>query len=396
MSYLPKPTEPLRILTIDGGGLQGVSPLLILNRLLVSIADGSEDPIKKPRPCDVFDVIAGYGAGGWLALLLGRFRMDVVDALTEWHNLISHITPSSKAEQLRMRMMEHTYFDTERLVEHVDKLADLYKTGKHMFSAPTDDLRCKHVFVSAPKMDLKDKHHGHNGYYLFRTYECPANAIVLDGPPDPCKYKISHAFGVTGAAKYFTSPWEERFDNKIKTMFWDVQFPTLHNITGLALGEVWGLYGTDVEIAAIVNIGPGLPTVSDCKAITRRFGWGGKTAPASPPLEPVIEPPPHDGSDSYYTRYHQEIDQMFTAEFHNRERRRQAEKQTLNDVELQLQGVYPSDTPPCYRFAPYRSTPGAAQEDTLYADSIFEAVEEYLRTDHARYEMQEASQRLIS
>ena len=396
MAYLPKPTEPLRILTIDGGGLQGVSPLLILNRLLVSIVDASEDPIRKPRPCQVFDVIAGYGAGGWLALLLGRFRMGLEDALTEWHNLISHITASSKSERLRMRMMEHTHFDPERLVEHVDKLANLYKTDKHMFSTPTDNARCKHVFVSAPKMDLKDKHHKHKGYFLFRTYVCPANAIVLDGPPDPRQYKISHAFGVTGAAKSFAPPWEERFDNKTKTRFWDVQFPTLHNITGLALGEIWGLYGTDVEIAAMVNIGPGLPTVSDCKAITRRLPWGGKAAPASPLLEPVIEPPPHDGSDSYFTRYHREIDQMFAAEAHNRERRRQAERQTLNDVELQLQGVYGRDTPPCYRFAPYRSTPGTAQEDTLHAGSIFDAIEEYLRTDHARYEMHKASQRLIS
>ena len=98
MSKLPKPAKPLRILTIDGGGLQGILTLLVLDKLLSAIALNNGVDDNKPRPCYVFDVIAGIGPGGWLTLLLGRFQMDVSSALAEWLNLIDCIKPRSKSE----------------------------------------------------------------------------------------------------------------------------------------------------------------------------------------------------------------------------------------------------------------------------------------------------------
>ena len=251
MALLPKPCKPLRILTIDGGGLQGISTLLILDKLLDAIARQNGVPESKPRPCDVFDVIAGIGPGGWLALLLGRFQMDVASALAEWYNLIDCIAPRSRAEELRMRVLQHSYFDTDRLVEQVDELTEFYQTDKHMFLTPPEGTRCKHVFVSALKTDSKDRHLGYN---LFRTYDCPEGSNVLEGPSNPREYKISHAFGATGAAKYFTPPWREPTAKRGISRFLDVQFPSPHNITELALEEVWGLYGKDLEISVVVNI----------------------------------------------------------------------------------------------------------------------------------------------
>ena len=63
-ALLPKPEKPLKILTIDGGGLQAISTLLILDKLLDTVAITNNVPNQRPRPCDVFDVIAGIGAGG--------------------------------------------------------------------------------------------------------------------------------------------------------------------------------------------------------------------------------------------------------------------------------------------------------------------------------------------
>ena len=278
---LPKPTKPLKILTIDGGGLQGISTLLILNELLNEIARNNRVPNSKPRPCDVFDVIAGIGQGGWLALLLGRFQMDISSALADWYNLIECIAPRSKTEQLRMRLMQRSYFDTNRLVEQIDQLTEFYETDQHMYFTPPRGIRCKHVFVSALKTDSKDTN---LEYYLFRTYDCPKSSKLLDGPPDPREYKISHAFGVTGAAKYFTPPWKETTAKKAKLKFLDIKFPGPHNITELALDEVWGLYGVDVEISVVVNIGPGIPNAADYKKIAKRFSWGRSAATTIPPL----------------------------------------------------------------------------------------------------------------
>ena len=62
--HLLKAEKPLKILTIDGGGLQAIATLLVLDKLLDAIAIRNGETNRRPRPCDVFDTIAGIGAGG--------------------------------------------------------------------------------------------------------------------------------------------------------------------------------------------------------------------------------------------------------------------------------------------------------------------------------------------
>ena len=432
MAKLPQPEKPLKILTIDGGGLQGISTLIILDKLLGAIARNNGVQDSKPRPCDVFDVIAGIGPGGWLALLLGRFQMDVSAALAEWYNLIDCITPRSKAEQLIMRLMQHSYFDTDRLVEQIDYLTDFYETDKHMFFTPPDGTRCKHVFVSALKTDSKGTHLGYN---LFRTYDCPEGSKVLDGPPDPRKYRISHAFGVTGAAKYFTPPWKETSATKGKSKFLDIKFPSPHNITELALNEMWGLYGTDVEVSVVVNIGPGTPNASDCRNIARRFSWGSKAATTSLGLrksgrsfgvkdmttvpkrvgsfdhEPTEELP-HDESEApHRIKFDQKL-QAHVGEMDKKtpihrqstfgseqdvgieEKLRRDETKIEVDIRRKLRNVYKRNPPPYYRLAPERSAPGTAQNDTSSPKASFDATTQYLQIPQVKASMDEVGQRI--
>lgn len=71
---------PLRILSLDGGGVRGISSLYILKELMSQIArqhraKHPESPKLFPRPCDYFDLICGTNTGGWSALMLGRLRM---------------------------------------------------------------------------------------------------------------------------------------------------------------------------------------------------------------------------------------------------------------------------------------------------------------------------------
>ena len=265
-------SRPLKILTIDGGGLQAVSTLLILNRVLETIGKQHSDPPRKPKPCEVFDTIAGIGAGGWLAILLGRFRMDITTCLLEWYKITRRIEPRSRSEELRMRLVYQSYFDTERLMEEVNRLTRMYGTGDYLLEDDPEGARTRHVFVAALKSDA-------TGYRLFRTYETPNNAKLperlLEGPRNPKKYKISSAFGVTGAAKYFTKEWNEHMEHSGHTRFIDSKFPKPHNITELALDEMWAIYGTDIPLSVVVNIGPGLPNDVDVRQIARRFSsWG--------------------------------------------------------------------------------------------------------------------------
>jgi hypothetical protein len=289
MEPTPDERKPLKILTIDGGGLQAISTLLILDELLSTIAQKNGVRNRKPRPCDVFDTIAGIGAGGWLALLLGRFHMDITSCLSEWYKITESIAPRSKSQEIRMRLFQHCYFDPGRLVEQINELTRLYDSGDCLFSDSKKEIRTRHVFVAAYRPDAK-------GYNLFRTYPIPQTAKLpeklLEGPRDPSAFKISSAFGVTGAARYFAPPWKEQMDSSGKIKFSDTKFPKPHNITELALDEMWGLYGTEVPLSVIVNIGPGNPNSADVRQIAQRFSWGVKVPFLLPsPLKRSRSPP---------------------------------------------------------------------------------------------------------
>lgn len=53
------PDQEIRLLALDGGGVRGLSSLLILQQLMETI-----DPDSPPKPCDYFDMIGGTSTGG--------------------------------------------------------------------------------------------------------------------------------------------------------------------------------------------------------------------------------------------------------------------------------------------------------------------------------------------
>ena len=90
---------PLRILSLDGGGVRGISSLYILKELMAQIArqhrfDHPESPSLSPRPCDYFDLICGTSTGGLIALMLGRLKMVSFPSLLLL--LTSHCSLSTK------------------------------------------------------------------------------------------------------------------------------------------------------------------------------------------------------------------------------------------------------------------------------------------------------------
>ena len=74
---------PLRILSLDGGGVRGVSSLYILKDLMDQVARkrtyaSPDQPPNTPRPCDLFDLICGTSTGGLIAIVLGRLESVVL------------------------------------------------------------------------------------------------------------------------------------------------------------------------------------------------------------------------------------------------------------------------------------------------------------------------------
>ncbi|KAK4659561.1 hypothetical protein QC762_0010010 [Podospora pseudocomata] len=87
MGSRTKDDEPVNLLSLDGGGVRGVSSLVILDRIMEKIQrrDGLEEI---PKPCDYFDMIAGTSLSQscW-----GRLRMSTTEALKAYDDCAASI-----------------------------------------------------------------------------------------------------------------------------------------------------------------------------------------------------------------------------------------------------------------------------------------------------------------
>ncbi|KAJ7887710.1 FabD lysophospholipase-like protein, partial [Mycena leptocephala] len=81
----------------DGGGIRGLSMLIILEDLMWKLKV-AEDLPDVPYPCDYFDLIGGTSTGGLIALMLGRLRMSVKDAVKAYGELSKEVFSDVKSQ----------------------------------------------------------------------------------------------------------------------------------------------------------------------------------------------------------------------------------------------------------------------------------------------------------
>jgi len=74
-----------RILSLDGGGVRGLSSLVILDEIMKDIKR-REHLEQVPLPCTYFDLIGGTSTGGLIAIMLGRLRMVFLVGSAKWSN----------------------------------------------------------------------------------------------------------------------------------------------------------------------------------------------------------------------------------------------------------------------------------------------------------------------
>jgi patatin-like phospholipase/acyl hydrolase len=65
-----------RVLTLDGGGVRGLSSLLILREIMENVSRERGLPeTEMPKPSEHFDLIGGTSTGGLIAIMLGLLGM---------------------------------------------------------------------------------------------------------------------------------------------------------------------------------------------------------------------------------------------------------------------------------------------------------------------------------
>ncbi|KAJ7857870.1 acyl transferase/acyl hydrolase/lysophospholipase [Mycena leptocephala] len=90
-------TPGLRLLSLDGGGIRGLSMLIILKDLMWKLKV-AEDLPDVPLPCDYFDLIGGTSTGRLIALMLGRLRMSIKDAVKAYGELSKEVFLDVKSQ----------------------------------------------------------------------------------------------------------------------------------------------------------------------------------------------------------------------------------------------------------------------------------------------------------
>ncbi|KAG6867495.1 hypothetical protein C0993_002100 [Termitomyces sp. T159_Od127] len=88
-------THGLRLLVLDDGGTRGLSELLIIQELMNRIKYITNASVS-PKPCEYFDMIGGVGTGGLIALMLGRLKMPIDQAIKEYVTLCSRVFSDKK------------------------------------------------------------------------------------------------------------------------------------------------------------------------------------------------------------------------------------------------------------------------------------------------------------
>ena len=131
------PRDNLRLLALDGGGVRGLSSLMILQQLMMTV--DSESP---PKPCEYFDMIGGTSTGGLIAVMLGRLRMTVDDCINAYTSLSDEVF-EKKSHRVNINGKLQGRFDAAELERAVKKILADRGFDENTLFKESPDVSCK-------------------------------------------------------------------------------------------------------------------------------------------------------------------------------------------------------------------------------------------------------------
>ncbi|KAH0541722.1 hypothetical protein FGG08_003814 [Glutinoglossum americanum] len=236
----------LRLLSLDGGGIRGVSELVILQEIMHRI-----QRIQKldhpPLPSDYFDLICGTSTGGLIAILLGRLKLSVSDAIDKYRILAKTVFSERKARG------KDGAFKASKLEQAIKDVVE-WKLGsghadENMFeleSSESGEESCK-IFVcavAAQNINRKPR--------LFRSYQADKN--------EGYNCTIWEAGRATSAAPTFFKRIQIGPPG-LQEDFIDAGLGCNNPVKQL-IAEAEHIFGDARDVACIVSIGTGKPEVT--------------------------------------------------------------------------------------------------------------------------------------
>lgn len=232
----------IRLLSLDGGGVRGLSALAILKQLVCSI-----NPESPPLPCDLFDMMGGTSTGGLIAIMLGRLRMSVDECMTVYAQLSDRVFTKKRHRIRGLTGQIQGRFDSDELTACIKEV--LVTRGLDPDALLKDELEgaCK-VFVCATSAQTRSIVH-------LRSYRSPRGRENLYRTT-----KIWEACRATSAASSFFDPitigeYGETFvdggtgaNNPISHVWNEAK-------------DVWTLDRIEDHLHCLISVGTGLPSI---------------------------------------------------------------------------------------------------------------------------------------
>ncbi|PWN39418.1 FabD/lysophospholipase-like protein [Ceraceosorus guamensis] len=247
--------RPLRVLSLDGGGVRGVSELRSLKQIMdrVSAREGRK-PDNPIHPHQWFDMIAGTSTGGLIAMMLGRLKLSIAQCEAAYDKISKQVFQYKKGwikynEGVAFAMGSYMY-DADKLADAVREIAGEFGVEKDREMKlrdeqnTTDTEECKVVVLTCRANPTDD---GKMGVHL-RSYVSHPNV------PDLYKdFTLWQAARATSAAPVYFERLKVGDDEFIDGGM-GFNNPVLELFT-----EMNHVYGPARPIETVISLGTGVP-----------------------------------------------------------------------------------------------------------------------------------------
>ncbi|ODM22497.1 hypothetical protein SI65_00085 [Aspergillus cristatus] len=234
--------KKLNLLSLDGGGIRGLSSLYILKHVMESI-----NPECPPKPCEYFDMIAGTSTGGLIAIMLGRLKMDVNECIDAYNTLATQAFTRKAYLPITITGKVRERFESKQLEAALKKaIADRLHDQDALLKDP--DTSCRVVLCATRG--------GTSTTVTLRSYRNERECSELYNT-----VKIWEAGRATSAASSFFDPitigpnGQQFFDgatganNPIRHLWMEAK-------------DIWSAAPLEDQIGSILSIGTGVPQVT--------------------------------------------------------------------------------------------------------------------------------------
>ncbi|KAL9045780.1 MAG: hypothetical protein Q9214_001238 [Letrouitia sp. 1 TL-2023] len=220
------------LLSLDGGGVRGLSTLYVLKRIMEEVGEyerewnkhakssaysplfhnihiGDTTPSQDSKttgnwlPCHYFDYIGGTSTGGLIAIMLGRLRMSVDEAIEEYKELAKNVFEKPSSRLIRYLENYDSAARRQKLQDRFEELAKIHtkqdpsEAWSHFMSDPE---RCRTIVCSIKSA----RNNTLQAPFLFRSYYSrKTSQSITHTEKDPRNFEIWEVARAASAAPSF-------------------------------------------------------------------------------------------------------------------------------------------------------------------------------------------------